>query len=292
MGQRGTWMKGWACCVVGFAAFTPYAYAESNLTVQVWGTVVASEVCNAPYNGTHMIVLSKCDGTAKDHGTLKIAAYDTTKDANGNLVKGPARVEALDAAADSIKLLNAAISSTTAAPSNCDAWNLSGSNPNFSNCPTIVFYADFDSPPDGTPTSPVTFYRKAKGELKKGTVGATGSSFRVEGTVEAGTINGPAGKEATSTAFSFDLPTTAYWPNSGARELLGQIWFQLKYATTHILNLEYVSVENPTGGGTGPILGDLGIVGQTPDSPGNVVCCKMCQEDKHTGGKHEKEKGH
>lgn len=286
MGQKGTWRMGWVCCVVGLAAFTPYAYAESNLTVQVWGTVVESETCSPPYNGPHVIVLSNCNGTAKDHGTLKIAARDTNQ--------GPARVEASDATgADSIKLLNAKIWSTVAPPSNCDAWNLGGSNPNFGNCPYIVFSADFDPGPEGSSSSPVTFYRKAKGDLKKSTGGgAPGSSFRVEGTVDAGTINGPAGKEAILNSFGIDLPTTAYWPNSGARELLGQIWFQLKFANTHILNLEYVSVENPPGGGTAPILGDLGIVGQTPDSPGNVVCCKMCPEDKKTGGKHKKEKGH
>lgn len=280
MRQSSRWLV-FASCLLGLGVFVPYSLAETGLAVQVWGTVVASESCASPYNGAHIVVLSKCDGTAKAFGTLQIAARDTTQ--------GPARVEASDATgADSVKLLNVKIWSTVAPPSNCDAWNLSGSNPNFGNCPYIVFSALFDPGPDGSSSSPVTFYRKAKGDLKNGNFGATGSSFRMEGTVEAGTINGPAGKEATSSSYSFDLPTTAYWPNSGARELLGQIWFQLKFANTHILNLEYASVENPPGGGTGEILGDLGIVGQTPGSPENVVCCKMCPETKKPGGKHDK----
>ena len=288
MKQKNTWLQVLVFTILTFAAFVSGTYAESNLTVQLWGTAVTSEVCSSPWNSPHYIILSKCDGSARDiivNGTtFKIAARDVSE---------PARVEASDATgADSIKLLNAKIWSTAAPPTNCDSWDLTGNNANYGNCPYIVFYADFDAGPDGSSSSPVTFYRLAKGELKKGTSGATGSSFRVEGTVEAGTINGPAGKEAGSSSYSFDLPTTAYWTSSGTRELLGQIWFQLKVATTHVLSLEYVSVENPAGGGTGKILGDLGIVGQAPKSSGNVVCCKMCLEDKKTGGKHKKMGGH
>ena len=275
-----------ALCLLSLVAFAPFTLAETDLTVQVWGTVVTSEVCPAPWNGPHYVILSKCDGSAKAFGTLQIAARDTTK--------GPARVEASDASgADSIKLLNAKIWSTSAPPANCDAYDLTQGNANYSNCPNLVFSADFDAGPDG---SAVTFYRKAKGDLKKSTSGAPGSSFRVDNTVYdgngGGTIGGPAGKEATTTSFSFDLPATAYKNTSGTRELLGQIWFHLKFATTHVLNLEYVTVENPSGGGTGEIIGDLSIVGQSLTSSGNVVCCKMCPEDKAPGGKHKKGGNH
>lgn len=270
-----------ALCLLGLVALAPFALAETGLTVQVWGTVVTSEVCPAPWDGPHYVILSKCDGSAKAFGTLQIAARDTTQ--------GPARVVASDAGgADSIKLLNAKIWSTAAPPANCDAYDLTQDNPNYSNCPNIVFSADFDAGPDG---SAVTFYRKAKGDLKKYTGGAPGSSFRVDNTVYdgsgGGTIGGPAGKEATINNYSFDLPATAYKNTSGMRELLGQIWLHLKFATTHVLNLEYVTIENPPGGGTGEIIGQLSIVGQSPTNSGNVVCCKTCPENKHKkGGNH------
>ncbi len=266
-------------CLLSLVVFAPYSHAETQLTVQIWGTVVTSEVCPTPWNSPHYVILSKCDGSAKGFGALQISARDTTQ--------GPARVEASDASgADSIKLLNTKIWSTAAPPSNCDAYDLTQDNANYSNCPNIVFSADFDAGPDG---AAVTFYRKAKGDLKKSTSGAAGSSFRVNNTVYdgngGGTIGGPAGKEATTTGFSFNLPATAYKNTSGIRELLGQIWFHLKFANTHVLNLEYVTVENPAGGGTGEIIGDLSIVGQGPTGPETVVCCKTCPEDKAHGGK-------
>ena len=243
MAQRSTasWVVVLAFFAFGLVALAPQTFAENNLTVQIFSNVVTPETCPAPYDSPHDFILSKCDGTAKTFGTLQIAARDTTQ--------GPARVETSDTTGmDSIKLLNAKIWSTAAPPANCDAWDLNGINPRYVYCPDIVFFADFDAGPDGSSSNPVTFYRKAKGDLKKGTSGATGSSFRVEGIVQGVTIQGPAGKEALSTSFSFDLPTTNHWTGSGTRRLLGHIWFHLKFANTHVLNLEYVGVDNPPGG--------------------------------------------
>lgn len=236
--------------VIASALITSEGMPASNVAVQINGeSITGSSGCGSSTE----VVLSNCDGTARDYSGkgIKIAGVSSTK---------PAKVTTSDGGEDKLKLVDAVITATQAQPTNCNA----NDDTKYMNCTTIFFSALFDAGPDGS-NADISYYRESIGStMKRGGNPASGSSFRINGWLND--LNNPGDVQigyvqkklvcatpATCQDVNFGQTGVMLQPSlAGQRELKLQLWFGLKF-TNDVLTLTSAHDSTTAGGGGGTV---------------------------------------